>query len=305
MASPEARSPRRSITKRPAPSTPATRSRPPQAIADAWRSARSWRPTPRRRCPGQPPDRCWPVAAITPRRGDRPRDCWRPACAMSRWTSSSPAATRWPRAPPTRNGVVSSQRSGPLRPRSPPGSTHALVRLYTDLAVDCLRKAKAARLGRRREPRDRPRPRADPQRPGLPGPARRVPQAGPETAVTRRPHDRLNLRAVASAAAALCRRPILAARTGSRGWPGRPASSRRPGRCRTSNRGTGRPPPRRAAGASANSTRKFPAVTCVQSKGWPSGPGVIGATPDRTCSSGTHTPLERKVMICSTDRMFM
>ena len=46
-------------------------------------------------------------------------------------------------------------------------------------------------------------------------------------------------------------------------------------------------------------------MTLVQSKGRPSGPGVIGAIPVRTCSSGTHTPLERKVMIWSTDLMFM
>ena len=43
----------------------------------------------------------------------------------------------------------------------------------------------------------------------------------------------------------------------------------------------------------------------VQSKGAPSGPQVTGATPLRTCSSGTHTPLERKVEICNTDRKFM
>ena len=97
---------------------------------------------------------------------------------------------------------------------------------------------------------------------------------------------------------------LLRARRGSRGWPGPPASSRRSWRCRTSSRGTGRRPRRRAADASATRTKKFPAVTRVQSKGRPSGPGVIGATPVRTCSSGTHTPLERKVMIWRTDRMF-
>ena len=61
----------------------------------------------------------------------------------------------------------------------------ALVQHYTDKALECLRKAKEQRLGRRREPRDRYRPRTDPQRPGIPGPARRVPAAGRKTAVRR------------------------------------------------------------------------------------------------------------------------
>ena len=84
----------------------------------------------------------WPVAAIThaPRRS--PVRFWRPASKMSRCTSSSPAATRWPQGPPTRNGVVSSQRSGPLRPDRRRIDA-ALVRgLYRLRRLDCLRKAK-------------------------------------------------------------------------------------------------------------------------------------------------------------------
>jgi len=45
-------------------------------------------------------------------------------------------------------------------------------------------------------------------------------------------------------------------------------------------------------------------VSLVQSYGRPSWAGVTGATPETTCSVGTHTPFDRKTMICKTDRMF-
>ena len=52
-------------------------------------------------------------------------------------------------------------------------------------------------------------------------------------------------------------------------------------------------------------TTKFPAMICVQSNGWPASSSVIGTIPEITWSSGTHTPFERNVMICNTERRFM
>ena len=60
----------------------------------------------------------------------------------------------------------------PRRRRAPAVATPALVQHYIDRALECLRDGQGKRLGGRRGPRDRYRPRTNPQGPGIPGLAR-------------------------------------------------------------------------------------------------------------------------------------
>ena len=79
-----------------------------------------------------------------------------------------------------RPGTNNSTSSPPAVTLSPPGpcpkSDPALARQYTAKAIECSAQGQGTRLGRRRQPRNRPRPGADPHRPGIPGVPRRVSQ---------------------------------------------------------------------------------------------------------------------------------